>query len=180
MGFAHRRGPPPRGTVGKAHPTRMSHRAPRDRIGPKDRHCNDNGFAVGGPAVTYGFKPDASGIPLWELMEILKSGDSFPGIVTDDRAVFSAAATDGLVVKSFKVLLPGPRFQDFRGRLDGERQASQYTYSYLNGGGEIVTAQRGSNVWAYRCSQAHMDEFSACGGSRPARAVNLANACEGV
>jgi hypothetical protein len=29
VGFAHRRGPPTRGTVGKAHPTRMSHRPPR-------------------------------------------------------------------------------------------------------------------------------------------------------
>jgi hypothetical protein len=28
VGFAHRRGPPPWGTVGKAHPTRMSHRPP--------------------------------------------------------------------------------------------------------------------------------------------------------
>ena len=90
------------------------------------------GVSTDGGTTTYGFKPDASGIPLWELMERLKSGDSFPGIVTDDRAVFSAAATHGLVVKSFKVLLHGPRFQDFRGRLDGERQASQYTYGYPN------------------------------------------------
>ncbi len=75
------------------------------------------GVSTDGGTTTYGFKPDASGIPLWELMERLKSGDSFPGIVTDDRAVFSAAATHGLVVKSFKVLLPGPRFQDFRARF---------------------------------------------------------------
>ena len=37
------------------------------------------GVSTDGGTTTYGFKPDASGIPLWELMERLKSGDSFPG-----------------------------------------------------------------------------------------------------
>lgn len=116
------------------------------------------GVSTDGGTTTYGFKPDASGIPLWELMERLKSGDSFPGIVTDDRAVFSAAATHGLVVKSFKVLLPGPRFQDFRGRLDGERQASQYTYGYPNGEGDC-----NCTTWLERLGlpllTGRMDEF---------------------
>jgi hypothetical protein len=66
----------------------------------------------------------------------LKNGDAFPGIVTEDRAVFSAAGTHGLVVMSFKVVLPDPRSQEFQRSLDGERQASQSTYGYPNGNGD--------------------------------------------
>ena len=69
-------------------------------------------------------------------MERLKNGDPFPGIVTDDTAVFSAAARHGLVVMSFNISLPEPQFQDFRVRLDAERSASKYTYGYPNGDGD--------------------------------------------
>jgi hypothetical protein len=94
------------------------------------------GVSTDGGTTIYGFNPNATGIPLWELIERLKNGDSFPGIVNDDTAVFSAAGTHGLFVKSFKVLLPNSRPQDFQGQLDEERRASQYTYGYPNGDGD--------------------------------------------
>jgi hypothetical protein len=94
------------------------------------------GVSMDGATTIYGFNPDATGVPLWDVMERLKNGDSFPGIVTDDTAVFSAAASHGLVVMSFQIILPDPQFQDLRDRLDDERSTSKYTYGYPNGDGD--------------------------------------------
>jgi hypothetical protein len=97
--------------------------------GPPVRDClklvGHTGVSTDGATTIYGFKPDAPGVPLRDLMERLKDGDASPGIVTDDTAGFSAAASHGLVVMSFQIILPDPRFQDFRGRLDAERSASK-------------------------------------------------------
>ena len=130
--------------------------------GPSTLDClllaGHTGVSTDGGTTIYGFNPNATGIPLWELMDRLKNGDSFPGIVNDDTAVFSAAGTRGLLVKSFKVLLPNPRFQDFQGRLDHERQASQYTYGYPNGDGDC-----NCTTWLERLGlpllSGRMDEF---------------------
>jgi len=94
------------------------------------------GVSTDGATTIYGFNPDATGVPLWDLMERLKKGDAFPGIVTDDTAAFSAAASHGLIVMSYRIILPDPPFQDFRDRLDDERSASKYTYGYPNGDGD--------------------------------------------
>jgi hypothetical protein len=66
----------------------------------------------------------------------LKNGDAFPGIVRDDTAAFTAGRSRGLVVRSFEVILPEPRFRDFAARLDGERRGSQYAYGFPNGDGD--------------------------------------------
>lgn len=136
-------------------------------LGPTVLDClllaGHTGVSMDGGRTIYGFHPDGAGIPLWELMEGLKNGDSFPGIVNDDTAVFSAAGIHGLVVLSFNVILPNPRFQDFRSRLDGERQASQYTYGYPNGDGDC-----NCTTWLERLGlpllSGRMDELSGLRG----------------
>ncbi len=121
------------------------------------------GVSMDGGTTIYGFNPDAPGSPLWQLMEGLKNGDAFPGIVNDDTSVFSAAGAHGLAVVSFKVVLPDPRFQDFQGRLDDERKASQYTYGYPNGDGDCNCA-----TWLERLGlpllSGRMDEFAGLRG----------------
>ncbi len=139
----------------------------KNGLGPPALDClllaGHTGVSTDGGKTIYGFNPDATGIPLWELMEGLKNGDSFPGIVNDETAVFSAAGTHGLAVMSFKVLMPNPRFQDFQGRLDGERKASQYTYGYPNGDGDC-----NCTTWLERPGlpllSGRMDEFSSLRG----------------
>jgi hypothetical protein len=84
----------------------------------------------------FGFNPDGGGIPVWQWMDRLKNGDAFPGVVRDDTAVFSAARQHGLQVLSFGVVLPDTRFHELRGRLDGERRNSQYSYGFPNGDGD--------------------------------------------
>jgi hypothetical protein len=121
------------------------------------------GVSTDGGATIYGFNPDPTGIPGWQLMERLKNGDSFPAIVCDDTAAFYAAGIHGLVVMSFKVVLPNPGFQDFQGRLDGERRTSQYTYGYPNGDGDC-----NCTTWLERLGlpllTGRMDEFSSLRG----------------
>jgi hypothetical protein len=70
------------------------------------------------------------------MMERLKNGDAFPGIVRNDTAVFSAARKRGLTIESFEIILPEPRFQDFDGRLDSEGRNCQYSYGFPNGDGD--------------------------------------------
>lgn len=94
------------------------------------------GVSTNGGTTVYGFNPDGGALPIWQWMDRLKNGDAFPGIVRDDTAVFSAARKHGLIIQSFEVILPEPRFQEWEGRLDGERKNSQYSYGFPNGDGD--------------------------------------------
>jgi hypothetical protein len=116
------------------------------------------GVSTDGGTTVFGFNPDPGGIPLWQLLDRLKNGDAFPGQVRDDTAVFAAAQQHGLPVRSFAVILPDPRFQDFVRRLDRERQTSQYTYGFPNGDGDC-----NCTTWLERLGlpllTGRMDEF---------------------
>jgi hypothetical protein len=94
------------------------------------------GVSTDGGSTFYGFSPDGAGLPIWQVMDRLKHGHSFPGVVRDDSAVFSAAQRHGLSYSSFEVLLPDPTFQNFQGTLDGEKRKSQYSYGFPNGDGD--------------------------------------------
>lgn len=94
------------------------------------------GISTDGGNSVYGFHAEGGGAPLWQVIDRLKNGDAFPGIVRDDSSTFSAAGKRGVTVRSFDVILPEPRFQDFDGRLDGERKKSQYSYGFPNGDGD--------------------------------------------
>jgi hypothetical protein len=111
-----------------------------------------------GGTTLYGFNPDGGPVPVWQLMDRLKNGDAFLGVVRDDTAVFSAARQHGLTVQSFDVILPDPRFQDFVRSLDAERQNSQYSYGFPNGDGDC-----NCTTWMERLGlpllTGRMDEF---------------------
>lgn len=108
--------------------------------GPTPVECllfaGHTGVSTDDGTTVHGFNPDGTGLAVWQLMEALKNGDAFAGIVTDDTAVFSSAATHGLTLVSFEVILPDPRFLKFRSDLDAERRASQYSYGFPNGDGD--------------------------------------------
>ncbi len=108
--------------------------------GPTALECllfaGHTGVSTDGGTTIYAFNPDGGSIPLWQLLNHLKNGDAFPGVVHDDTSVFSAARKHGLTVWPFEVILPKPRFVDFEGRLDGERKNSQYSYGFPNGDGD--------------------------------------------
>ena len=117
-----------------------------------------------------GFNPDAGGLPGWQVMEGLQNGDAFPGIVTDDTGLFTAASQHGLAVEAFEVLLPEPAFQLFVAALGRERQNSQYSYGFPNGDGDCNCI-----TWIERLAlpllTGRMDEFIALPGrmSHPRR-----------
>jgi hypothetical protein len=94
------------------------------------------GVSTDGGTTIYGFHPDSAGVPVWQLLEGLRNGDAFPGIVRDDTTVFSAAQKRGLTLLSFEVILPDPQFQNFKRTLDAELRNSQYSYGFPNGDGD--------------------------------------------
>jgi hypothetical protein len=66
----------------------------------------------------------------------LRNGVAFPGIVTDDTGIFTAARQHGLVVEEFDVVLPEPTFQRFVTDLGHEKQQSQYSYGFADSDGD--------------------------------------------
>jgi hypothetical protein len=94
------------------------------------------GVSTDGNVTVSGFNPTPGLLPMWRLMDGLRNGDAFPGVVLNDVAVFSTARQRGLMVSSFGIVLPEPGFLDFLARLDAERRGSQYSYGFPNGNGD--------------------------------------------
>jgi len=94
------------------------------------------GVSTDAGATVFGLNPNTDGLPAWQVMQGLQSGAAFPGIVTDDTAIFTAASQHGLTVMAFDVLLPEPAFQLFVAALERERQTSQYSYGFPDGDGD--------------------------------------------
>jgi hypothetical protein len=108
--------------------------------GPSPLEClflaGHAGVSTDAGATISGFHPDAGGLPAWQVVLGLRNGEAFPGIVTDDTAIFAAASQHGLVVEAFDVLLPEPEFQLFVAALGHEKQNSQYSYGFPNSDGD--------------------------------------------
>jgi hypothetical protein len=108
--------------------------------GPSSLNCQlyagHTGVSTDGGATIYGFNPDGTGVPVWQLLDSLKNGAAFPGVVRDDSAVFTTARQRGQAVFSLEVVLPAPSYQHFQKSLDAERQTSQYSYGFPNGDGD--------------------------------------------
>ena len=114
-----------------------------------------------------GFNPDAGGFPAWKVVQGLRNGDAFPGIVTDDNGIFTAARQHGLAVETFDVLLPESAFQLLVAILGRERQSSRYSYGFPDGDGDCNCI-----TWIERLGlpllTGRMDEFIAL----PGRAIH--------
>ncbi len=111
----------------------------------------------------YGFHPDGGTDPTWLLMQRLRSGGAYPGVVRNDTAVFAAAQQRGLMVLKFDVALSPPNFQAFRRRLTAERRRSRYAYGFPDGDGDC-----NCTTWIERLGlpllTGRMDEFTAVTG----------------
>jgi hypothetical protein len=128
------------------------------------------GVSMDDGTTIFGFNPDSAGVPVWELMDGLRNGDAFPGVVRDDTAVFTAARNYGFTTMSFEVILPDPQFQSFKTTLDAERRKSQYSYGFPNGDGDCNCV-----TWLERLGlpllTGSMNEFASLSGflSHPSR-----------
>jgi hypothetical protein len=90
------------------------------------------GISTDGGKTIWGFNPDGRTLPIWQMLDNLKNGDAFRGIVRDDTHVFATAKN----YLSFEVVLPDPSFQHINSILDAERQKSQYSYGFPSGDGD--------------------------------------------
>jgi hypothetical protein len=59
------------------------------------------GVSTNANGVIYDFNPNGGPDPIWQVMQRLRSGDAYPGVVLDDTAVFTTAQQHGLIVLSF-------------------------------------------------------------------------------
>src|SRR6267142_2216657 len=108
--------------------------------GPTTQDClldvGHAGVSIDGGTTLFGFNPDGSGLPVWQLLNRLKNGDRFHGVVRDDTAIFTAANMQRLNVLRLEIVLPDPHFRGFQNKLDGERWKSKYYYGFPNGDGD--------------------------------------------
>jgi hypothetical protein len=114
----------------------------RNGIGPGPTHLDclfyagHTGVSIDEGTTVYGFNPQNAGLPAWQILDRLQNGEAFPAVVTDDGVVFTTAQQHGLTLRTFEVILPDPRFQDFQTMLDAERVSSQYSYGFPDGDGD--------------------------------------------
>jgi hypothetical protein len=135
--------------------------------GPSKIDCllfaGHTGLATDAGTVIYGFNPDGGADPIWQVMQRLRSGGAYPGIVRDDTAVFAAARQQGLTVLSFDVALSPASFRIFRRKLTAERRKSKYSYGFPDGDGDC-----NCTTWMERLGlpllTGRMDEFTAVTG----------------
>jgi hypothetical protein len=135
--------------------------------GPSEIDCSifagHTGVSTNVEGVIWGFNPDRGIDPIWRLMDRLRGGDAYPGIVPDDTVVFTAAEGHGLTVLQFAVALSPPSFQSFRRKLTAERRHGRYTYGFPDGDGDC-----NCTTWMERLGlpllTGRMDEFFAVTG----------------
>jgi hypothetical protein len=142
--------------------------------GPSPLEClllaGHAGVSTDSGATIFGFNPHAGGLAAWHVVSSLQNGDAFPGIVTDDTDVFTAARQHGLAVETFDVLIPEPAFHYFVATLGNERHQSRYSYGFPDGDGDCNCI-----TWIERLGlpllTGRMDEFIALPGnaSHPSR-----------
>lgn len=122
-------------------------------------YAGHTGVSIDGGITIYGFNPD-SDLQIWRLMELLKLGQGFPGVVLDDTHIFGVANARGLQSWSFEIIVPRPVFHAFGRKLDDERKASHYHYGFPNGDGDC-----NCTTWLERLGlpllTGRMDEFAA-------------------
>ncbi len=118
---------------------------------------------IEGRRVIWGFNPNRGTDPIWQLMNRLRNGDAYPGIVRDDTAVFTAAQQRALTVLRFDVALSPPSFRTIRRKLNAERKGSRYTYGFPDGDGDC-----NCTTWLERLGlpvlTGRMDELTAVTG----------------
>lgn len=135
--------------------------------GPSEIDCllfaGHTGVSTDAKGVIWGFNPDRGTDPIWQLMNRLRSGDAYPGIVRDDTAVFQAAQAHGLTVLRFDVALSPPSYRAFRRKLTTQQKSSRYTYGFPDGDGDC-----NCTTWMERLGlpllTGRMDEFTAVAG----------------
>jgi len=126
-------------------------------------YAGHTGVSTDSDEAIYGFNPDAGGLPICRVMQSLRNGDAFPGLVRDDTSVFAAAKRHRLKVLTFDVILAEPSFQAFESALRSEERKSQYKYGYPNGDGDC-----NCTTWLERLAlpllTGSMDEFTSLSG----------------
>jgi hypothetical protein len=147
----------------KALDDEMNSRGPGPTVVECLLYAGHTGVSTDSDRTIYGFHPDTGQLPLSQVMQRLRKGEAFPGVVLDDTPVFAEASKHRLKALSFEVILPDPSFQRFEQKLTDERQQSRYLYGFPNGDGDCNCL-----TWLERLAlpllTGRMDEFTSLAG----------------
>lgn len=137
--------------------------------GPSTIECllfaGHSGVSIEQDPTVYGFNPNRGSDPVWRLMQRLRNGVAYPGVVQDDTSVFTAARNLGLTILNFEIVLSLRSFRAFRRRLAREmgNNGSQFTYGFPDGDGDC-----NCTTWIERIGlpllTGRMDEFTVVTG----------------
>lgn len=116
--------------------------------GPSGQDCllytGHVGISFEADSPIYAFNPDTGTEPSWKVIENLKknqgSSKPYPGAVTDDTAVFSAAKSRGLSVAKLEIVYPETRYNEIKAKFDAEKGKSDFHYSFPGRGGDCNCA----------------------------------------
>lgn len=102
------------------------------------------GISFDADSPIYAFNPDTGTEPSWQVIENLKknqaSSKPYPGVVTDDTEVFSAAQARGLTVVKLELVYPESKFNEVKQRFEAEKGKSDYHYSFPGRAGDCNCA----------------------------------------
>jgi hypothetical protein len=136
--------------------------------GPSMTDCllftGHTGISINAKQMIYGFNPNGGTAPIWQMVQQLRRGRAYPGIVRDDTGVFAAAQQHGLIILQFEIVLSLPSFRVFQRKLTREwSKKSQYSYGFPNGDGDC-----NCTTWIERLGlpllTGRMDEFTTVTG----------------
>jgi hypothetical protein len=110
-----------------------------------------------------GFNADGGTDPIWQVIQRLRNGGAYPGVVRDDTAVFAASQQRGLTLLTFDIALSPSSFRAFQRKLTAERTNGQYRYGFPDGDSDC-----NCTTWLERLGlpllTGRMSEFTAVAG----------------
>ena len=111
----------------------------------------------------YGFNPDTGDLAGWQVIKKLKSREAskpYPGIVTDDTAVFSMAKSKGLDYKVLEYVFPESKYKKIQSAFKFARKKTGLTYSFPKQGGDCNCATWPSKIGlSIPCSDGAMKAY---------------------
>lgn len=139
-------------------------------MGPSGEECllytGHVGISFQSKSPVYGFNPDTGDLPGWLVIERLKEKSSsfepYPGVVTDDSAVFNMAKARGLNYKILEYVFPESAYNEIYEAFNKSKSNTGLTYSFPGQGGDCNCATWPQEVGLpIPCGRGQMKEYIA-------------------
>ena len=117
-------------------------------MGPSATECllytGHVGISFNAQAPIYGFNPDTGDTPGWKVIAALKAKNEaqtpYPGVITNDTAVFNRARSRGLEYKVVEYVYPKSKYEEIKRKFKAAKRSTELTYSFPGQGGDCNCA----------------------------------------